>query len=170
MELRSAQRASRWEVPAQAGALVASLALVAVVSVAGSSFTETGQSSWYRGLEKAPWNPPTWVFAPVWTILYVAMAVAAWLVARAGLDRREVRVALGLYGAQLGLNFAWTALFFGAQRPGLALVDIVGLFALAAATAAAFRPISRTAALLLVPYLVWIAFAASLNAWIVFAN
>jgi tryptophan-rich sensory protein len=160
----------RWSVPRQAGALLFSFALVALVSVAGASFTETGPGSWYEGLDKPPWNPPGWVFAPVWTVLYAMMAVAAWLVAREGTDQPRVRTALGLYGTQLLLNFAWTALFFGAQRPGLALVDILALLVGIVATAISFRPVSRLAALLLVPYAAWAAFAASLNAWIALAS
>lgn len=165
-----ATRHSGWGVPAQAIALLLSLALVALVSIGGSSFNESGEGSWYAELDKAPWNPPSWVFAPVWTVLYAAMAVAAWLVARTGLDRRDVRLALLVYLAQLGLNFAWTALFFGAERPGWALVDITVLAALVGVTIVLFRPISRAAALLLVPYLVWVAYAASLNGWVVVAN
>lgn len=159
-----------WSVPQQAAALVGSLALVALVSVAGASFNNTGPGSWYERLDKAPWNPPNWLFAPVWTILYAAMAVAAWLVAREGIESIRAREALAVYGAQLVLNFAWTALFFGAERPGLALIDITVLLLAVVATVVVFWPISKLAGALLLPYVAWVAFAASLNAWIVFAN
>lgn len=150
--------------------LVASLALVAVVAAVGGVATSRSVGDWYDSLDRAPWNPPSWLFGPAWTILYVLMAVAAWLVAREGLDDSAVRVALTLYVVQLALNLGWSVVFFGLRRPGLALVVIAALFLAVAATAIAFHPISSTAAWLLVPYLVWVAFAASLNAWIAFAN
>ena len=156
--------------PVRLALLVVSLALVGGVAVGGSLVTETGTGSWYSTLDKPPWNPPGWTFGVVWTLLYIAMAVSAWLVARSGLQRAPVRVALGLYAAQLLLNFLWTMFFFGLEAPAVAFVDIVFLFALVLATIVAFRPISEVAAGLLVPYAIWIAYAASLNAWIVVAN
>jgi tryptophan-rich sensory protein len=116
---------------------------------------------WYRSLEKPPWNPPDAVFAPVWSALYVAMGVAAWLVWREA--RPESRRALVLFGLQLLFNALWMWLFFRWQLPGVALVEIVVLWALIAATIAAFYPVSRVAAVLLVPYLLWVSFATLLN-------
>lgn len=110
------------------------------------------------------------MFGPAWTVLYALMAVAAWLVARTGLDERAVQVALALYGVQLALNLAWSLLFFGARAPGWALADIVALVALVAATTIAFWRIDATAGWLLVPYLAWIVFATTLNIWIVLRN
>ena len=150
--------------------LVASLALVFAVAAIGGAATTRGLRDWYDELDRAPWNPPGWVFGPAWTVLYVLMAVAAWLVARTGLDRREVQVALALYLAQLALNLAWSWLFFGAREPGWALVDILLLCVLVAATMVAFWRVDTTAGWLLVPYLAWIVFATSLNAWIVLKN
>ena len=150
--------------------LVGSLALVALVAAVGGVATAGSVGDWYEGLDRAPWNPPGWVFGPAWTVLYVLMAVAAWLVAREGLDDPAVRTALLLYGAQLALNLGWSLVFFGLRRPGLALVVILALLVAIAATAAAFHGISPTAAWLLAPYLGWVAFAATLNAWIAFAN
>jgi translocator protein len=150
--------------------LVGSLALVALVAAVGGSTTARSVGDWYEGLDRAPWNPPGWLFGPAWTVLYVLMAVAAWLVAREGLDDPAVRTALLLYAAQLALNLGWSLVFFGLRRPGLALVVILALLVAAAATAVAFHGISTTAACLLAPYLAWVAFAASLNAWIAFAN
>jgi len=150
--------------------LVGSLALVALVAAVGGVATAGSVGDWYEGLDRAPWNPPGWVFGPAWTVLYVLMAVAAWLVAREGLDDPAVRTALLLYGAQLALNLGWSLVFFGLRRPGLALVVILALLVAIAATAVAFHGISPTAAWLLAPYLGWVAFAATLNAWIAFAN
>ncbi len=117
---------------------------------------------WYAELRKPEWNPPAWIFGPVWTALYLMMAVAAWLVWREGGWARRCRPLL-IFLVQLGLNAAWSPLFFGWHRPGLAFVDIVLLWLAIIATLIAFRPVNRTAAWLLVPYLVWVTFAAVLN-------
>ena len=150
--------------------LAVSLVLVLAVAAIGGMVTTGGLRDWYDGLDRAPWNPPGWVFGPAWTVLYVLMAVAAWLVARTGLEQRAVQVALALYLAQLALNLAWSWLFFGAREPGWALVDIVLLCALVAATMAAFFRVDATAGWLLTPYLAWLLFATSLNVWIVLKN
>ena len=150
--------------------LLLSLGLVAAVAALGGVATSRSVGDWYEGLDRAPWTPPSWVFGPAWTLLYVLMAVAAWLVAREGLDERSTRVALALYGAQLALNLGWTLLFFGLRAPTLALVEIVVLLAAVVATAVAFHPVSPTAAWLLVPYALWVAYAATLNAWVAVRN
>ncbi len=110
------------------------------------------------------------MFGPAWIVLYVLMAVAAWLVAREGLDERAVRVALALYLAQLALNLGWTLLFFGLRAPTAALVEILVLLAAIVATAVAFHRVTAAAAWLLVPYVVWVGYAATLNAWIALRN
>lgn len=117
---------------------------------------------WYAALRKPSWNPPPWIFGPVWTLLYSLMAVAAWLVWKQGGWRHQGRP-LGLYLLQLVLNAAWTPLFFGLHRPDLALIDILLLLAAIVLTMVAFSRVSRTAVLLLVPYLAWGSFAACLN-------
>ena len=155
---------------ASAALLVASLALVFAVATVGGLVSASGLRHWYDGLEKAPWNPPGWVFGPAWTVFYVLMAVAAWLVARAGLEETSVRTALVLYVSQLALNLAWSLLFFAARSPGWALVDIVALDVLVAVTLVAFWRIEPVAGWLLLPYLAWIVFATSLNAWVVMRN
>jgi translocator protein len=118
--------------------------------------------AWYAQLDKPSWNPPGWIFGPVWTALYTMMAIAAWLVWRRG-GFAGAPVALALFGAQLVLNAMWSWLFFGLHRPALALVDIVALLVAIAATIVAFWQHSRPAALLLVPYLGWVGFATALN-------
>jgi tryptophan-rich sensory protein len=117
---------------------------------------------WYATLKKPSWNPPGWIFGPVWTALYTMMAVAAWLVWKRGgfvAQRRPLKRFL----VQLLLNAAWTPLFFGLHWPGVAFVEIVFLWLVIASTLAAFRPVSHVAAWLLAPYLVWVSFATVLN-------
>lgn len=117
---------------------------------------------WYATLKKPSWNPPDWIFGPVWSALYTMMAVAAWLVWQRGGFVAQRRP-LALFLAQLGLNALWTPLFFGLHRPGLAFAEIVLLWVAIAATLAAFRRVNQAAAWLLAPYLVWVSFAAVLN-------
>jgi tryptophan-rich sensory protein len=117
---------------------------------------------WYASLKKPTWNPPAWIFGPVWTALYTTMAAAAWLVWRRGGWAAQRRPLL-LFLAQLALNAVWTPLFFGLHRPGLAFAEIVLLWLAIAASLAAFCSVSRAAAWLLVPYLAWVSFAAVLN-------
>jgi len=117
---------------------------------------------WYAALRKPAWNPPGWVFGPVWSTLYTMMAVAAWLVWKRGGFAAQRRP-LALFLAQLALNAVWTPLFFGLHRPGVAFAEIVLLWLAIAATLMAFRPVSRAAAWLLAPYLAWVSFAAVLN-------
>src|SRR5689334_10229254 len=120
--------------------LLVSLVLVVIVAGVGGAATSTGVDSWYRTIEKPPWNPPNGVFGPVWTVLYVAMAVAAWLVAREGIDRRPVRSALAVYGIQLALNLAWTLVFFGLESPVGGVVVIAALLVAVVVTILRFRP------------------------------
>ena len=121
-----------------------------------------GMGSWYQELNKPSWQPPGWVFGPVWTTLYAMLGVAAWRVWRRG-GLREQRVALGVFGVQWVLNALWTPLFFGMQSPGLALVDIGLLWAAAMVTAVLFWRADRVAGGLMVPYMLWLSFAAALN-------
>ena len=117
---------------------------------------------WYGSLRKPVWTPPAWVFGPMWTLLYLMMGVAAWMVWRRG-GWRAQRLPLGCFLVQLALNAAWSPLFFGLHRPDLALADILFLWLAIAATLAAFWFRTRLAALLLLPYLAWVSFAALLN-------
>ena len=117
---------------------------------------------WYAALHKPAWNPPGWIFGPVWSALYTMMAVAAWLVWRRG-GFAVQRGPLKLFLVQLALNAAWTPLFFGLHWPGAAFAEIVLLWLAIAATIAAFRSVNRFAAWLLAPYLAWVSFAAVLN-------
>jgi tryptophan-rich sensory protein len=125
--------------------------------------TAGGDSPWYASLAKPSWTPPGFVFAPVWTALYAAMAVAAWRVWRRG-GWQAHRVALALFVSQLVLNFAWSFVFFGMQQIGWALADILALWILIALTIRGFAAVDPPAAWLLTPYLGWVTFATALNA------
>lgn len=117
---------------------------------------------WYSGLDKPPWTPPSWLFGPVWTVLYLMMAVAAWLVWREGGWRKQAR-ALGLFLLQWLLNALWTPLFFGMHRVGLACIEIILLWLVLAATMTSFWRVRKVAGILLVPYLAWVTLATALN-------
>ena len=149
--------------------LVAFLAIAFAVAGLGSVATIQNVNGWYADAAKAPWSPPNWLFGPVWTFLYAAMSVSAWLVWR---RRDEVAVArpLTLYVIQLVLNAIWTPVFFGlyplvgATALWIALVIIVALDVLVLLTMLAFWKVSKPAAWLLVPYWAWLLFATTLNA------
>ena len=154
---------------ADAAALVGWVGVSQLAGVVGLPFTGSEPGGWYDRLDKAAFHPPDSVFGPVWIVLYAVIGVAAWLVwrQRPSLDRTA---ALWLFGGQLVLNALWTPLFFGLERPTLALVEIGMLFVAAVAALWAFLEVDRRAGLLLVPYVAWIAFATLLNAAIVSLN
>ncbi len=132
------------------------LLLVAAAALVGTQFKP---GAWYAGLIKPVWTPPNWVFGPVWTVLYVMIALTGWLVWRSG-DRG---MALAAWGVALALNAAWSWLFFGRQAIGLALVDIAALWCAIVVFALAARQASPAASLLFVPYLLWVSYATALN-------
>lgn len=129
----------------------------------GSLFTALAIPTWYVDLVKPALNPPAWVFGPVWTALYILMGIAAFLIWKKNLNRRDVKMALGIFAVQLVLNTLWSMIFFGLHSPGGALVEIVFLWFAILATIVAFAKISRPAAWLMVPYIVWVSFAVYLN-------
>lgn len=128
----------------------------------GSAVTTPKIDGWYVGLVKPSWNPPNWIFGPVWTTLYLAMSVAGWLVWQQK-GAAGATLPLTLFGVQLALNVLWSCLFFGLEQPGLAFAEILLLWGAIAATTAAFWFHSKLAGLLLLPYLGWVAFATILN-------
>jgi len=135
--------------------------IVLTFGVAGiASQFEPGE--WYANIAKPIWTPPGWVFGPVWGLLYLSMSVSAWLVWRRRLET-NISWALGLYLMQLTVNGVWSWLFFGQQWIGLALVDLLALVALVAITVVMFLRVLRVAGLMLLPYLLWVSFAAALN-------
>jgi len=143
-------------------ALVLFVGLCLGVGALGAAVTATSVKTWYAALAKPSFNPPNAVFGPVWTVLYVMMAIAAWRVWRVT-DRETARVPLALFALQLALNLCWSVAFFGLERIGPAVAVVVLLELAVVATALAFRPIDRIAAWLLVPYVLWVGFATVLN-------
>ncbi len=169
--------------------------ITSAVGASASVFTEPNIAGWYAGLAHPSFAPPNWVFAPVWTTLYVMMSVAAWLVwrlrsaspargalaagrgsqpsepsaeagsalARVASERRRGSIEMGVYALQLIFNFAWSAIFFGAHRIGLALIELCILLALILATTILFWRRDRLAGWLFLPYLAWTSFATALN-------
>ncbi|QDX40144.1 TspO/MBR family protein [Salarchaeum sp. JOR-1] len=149
---------SRDDIPGLALAIL----VCEAVGAAPALVTATGSGSWYATLVRPAFAPPNWVFGPVWTTLFFLLGVGVYLVLRDGRGR-ERTVAFGLFVAQYVLNVAWTLVFFGGENIAGGLAVIAALWTLIVATIAAFSRVNRTAALLLVPYLAWVSFAAFLN-------
>lgn len=147
------------------GFLVATFAAAAI----GSAATFPNVTTWYPTLRRPTWTPPNWLFGPVWSFLYVTMAVAAWRVWRRT-EAREARRTLGFYGLQLALNALWSVLFFGLRRPGIALVDIAALWCVLVGLQVRFARADRAAGWLWAPYVAWVSYAAALNAAIWYLN
>ena len=143
-------------------ALMVAIAVTALAAVIGSVATVEGVDSWYREIERPTWTPPDWLFGPVWTVLYLAMAIAAWMVWRAPASPARTR-GLILYGVQLTMNATWSIVFFGMNRIGGALVVILLLLALIIAATFTYWRVDERAAWLFIPYVLWVAFATALN-------
>jgi len=160
------------EIAKAAGFVLLCLAAGAI----GSVFTFPSLAPWYATLNKPAFTPPDWVFGPVWTTLYVLMGIAAYLVYREGAGKKEaagagkVSAALALFGVQLALNVLWSFLFFGLRSPLYGLAGIIALWFAILFTVMKFYGISKTAALLLAPYLVWVSFAGVLNFYVLAMN
>lgn len=142
--------------------LVLSLMICFTASGVGALFTTPQIEGWYSTLNRPSYAPPNWVFGPVWTALYAMMAVAAWLVWKTA-ESKDAKVPLSLFGIQLLLNVLWSVLFFGMENPFLAFCEILVLWLFILATTISFVRISSAAGLLMVPYLLWVSFAAALN-------
>jgi benzodiazapine receptor len=156
--------------PPLRGTLAISAATAAVYLVSGA-VTASSVGGWYQTLARPAFNPPDWVFAPVWAALYVAMAVAAILAWRgAGADGARRRAVGWTYGVQLALNGLWSVLFFGLQAPGAALAEGLVLLGAILWTMRVFAPADRRAAWLFAPYAAWVGFAMVLNGAIWLAN
>ncbi len=165
--------------------LVLALAAPLVAGAIGAMATERSvKQGWYKSLEKPGWTPPAKVFGPVWTVLYVMMGIASWLVWQRGEEKRRnrwfnwfsrpspssIRGTLGLYGAHLALNMFWSIFFFGLRRVDLALGNIVVLWGAILATMIRFYQVHPLAGLMLVPYQLWVTFATALNGAIWWLN
>ena len=138
---------------------MAAIVFAGLVLVAASTGAMFKPGSWYEGLRKPGWTPPNWMFPVVWTILYVAIAVAGWLVWRA----EGPSLAIAFWGAQLALNAAWSWLFFGLQRMGMAFVDVSLLILAVLGFIVTAHDAAPAASWLFLPYLVWVVTAAALN-------
>ena len=143
--------------------LVIAVVVAEFAGIIGSVFTISAIPTWYAMLAKPALNPPSWIFGPVWTMLYILMGIAAFLVWRKGWNSKGVKTALSLFGLQLVLNALWSIIFFGLHNPAWALVDIIAMWIVIVATIAVFARISRSAAWLLAPYIAWVSFALYLN-------
>ncbi len=156
------------KVPPWVGLVIAVIVCLLVGAVAGWA-TAGSVETWYPTLEKPGFTPPDWLFMPVWTLLYIGMGVAAWRVwKRLGIAQGQDE--LSLFSLQLGLNAAWSILFFGLQDPAMALIDIVVLLAVLGLTTWVFYRVDRWAGYLMVPYIAWVGFATVLNASIWWLN
>lgn len=143
--------------------LIISVMICEVAGVVGLLFTISAIPDWCAGLVKTSLNPPSWVFGPAWTTLYLLMGVAVFLIWKKGLSDKMARMAVIVFGIQLFLNAIWSIIFFGLHNPLLAFVDIVILWFAIVWTILVFYKVSKTAAYLLVPYIIWVSFAAYLN-------
>ncbi|MHC4329279.1 MAG: TspO/MBR family protein [Planctomycetota bacterium] len=146
------------------GKLICSVSVCLLTGVLGSFTTMDSVNNWYADLSKPSFNPPDWAFGVVWPILYVMMGVSAFLIWNRGIRSKQARVALGLFILQLVLNGLWTPIFFGLHMMALALAEIILLWTAILITILAFWRISKTAAFLLLPYILWVSFAIALNA------
>ncbi len=150
--------------------LVLSLGICEAAGIAGSIYTLQSVREWYPTLTKPQFNPPAWVFGPVWTALFIMMGLSLYLVWNRGLKKKGVTDAVAIFGVQLILNVVWSYLFFGLRNPSLALFEIIVLWGAILVTILKFGKIDRPAAYLLIPYLLWVGFAGVLNLSIVLLN
>ena len=143
--------------------LVGAVLLCNCAGLLGALVTTTGPGSWYESLVKPVFSPPSWLFAPVWTLLYILMGISLYLVIMEGTKGRDIRLPLVLFAIQLVLNVLWSYAFFGMESPLYGLFVIVSLLVFIVAIMVSFFPVRKAAAWLLVPYLLWVSFATVLN-------
>lgn len=143
--------------------MIVSIIIIFIAGGIGTVFTLSQIPTWYVDLIKPSWAPPNWLFGPVWTILYVLIGVALFLVWKEGIDRKDVKIALVVFAAQLILNILWSVIFFGYHSllGGFLTIIILGITILA--NIIVFYRVSKSAGLLLVPYMLWVLIAAYLN-------
>lgn len=142
---------------------IIAIAIPLMVGATSGFFTISGVESWYQTIQKPSWNPPNWIFGPVWTTLYVMMGIALFLVWKEDTSEELKKIAIALFAVQLTLNFFWSFIFFNQQQPGWALVEIIAMWFFLLLTIFAFAQVNKTAAWLLVPYISWVSFATILN-------
>jgi len=143
--------------------LIIAIAIPLLVGGTSGFFTASGVESWYQTIARPTWNPPGWIFGPVWTTLYVMMGIALFLVWKEDTSVELKKIAIALFAVQLVLNFFWSFIFFNQHQIGWALVEIVVMWFFILLTIFAFAQVNKTAAWLLVPYISWVSFATILN-------
>ena len=150
--------------------LAISIIICEVAGIVGSVFTTPAITSWYQTLNKPFFTPPNWLFAPVWLTLYALMGIAAYLVYEKGISNKKVRTALAIFAVQLGLNVVWSVIFFGLRNPLWGFVEIVILWLAILLTIIYFYRVSKPAGLILVPYILWVTLASTLNFFVFILN
>jgi len=143
-----------------------SIAICLLAGVLGSVFTTPAIPTWYATLIKPSFAPPNWLFFPVWTALFIMMGISLFLVWQKGLENVQIKIAISIFGVQLILNVIWSAAFFGLRSPLAGLIEICILWIFIVVTILKFMKISKTAGLLLIPYIFWVSFAAVINFFI----
>lgn len=143
--------------------LFVSIIICQLAGVIGSIFTTSAIPRWYAGINKPSFNPPNWVFAPVWTTLFLLMGISLYLVWRKGLNEKDIKIAVAVFVFQLILNALWSFLFFGLESPFAAFIEIIFLWIAILASIILFFRISWVAGALLIPYILWVSFASVLN-------
>lgn len=150
--------------------LIVSIVVCQCAGIVGSIFTTSAIPTWYAALQKPPFTPPNWLFAPAWGTLYLLMGISAFLIWRTGVENRETRISLMVFLIQLILNTLWSIAFFGLQSPFCGLIVIIALWVAILMTILRFFRISTIAGALLLPYILWVSFATVLNASIFVLN
>jgi translocator protein len=150
--------------------LVFSIIVCQLAGIIGSFFTVSSVSTWYLTLNKPFFNPPGWLFGPVWVILYFLMGISLYIIWDKGIKSSKSKIALSVFGLQLILNSLWSILFFGLKSPLLAFIEIIFLWITIILTIICFNRISKSASYLLIPYILWVSFAAILNFSIYYLN
>jgi translocator protein len=150
--------------------LILFIIITNLAGAVGSIFTTSKIPTWYASINKPGFNPPNWIFGPVWTLLFILMGISAFLIWQHGIKKKKVKVAMYIFGLQLLFNILWSMIFFGLQNPLLAFIEIIILWALILLTIVKFAEISKKAAYLLIPYILWVSFAAILNLFIYLLN
>jgi tryptophan-rich sensory protein len=150
--------------------LLTSVLLCQLAGAVGSVFTASSIENWFSLLEKPVFSPSSWIFFPVWVVLYTLMGISLYIVWGKGVQQREVKIGLLIFGLQLGINILWSVLFFGLKSPYYAFIEIIFLWLAILLTIFQFRKISKTASYLLLPYIIWVSFAALLNYYLWILN
>ena len=143
--------------------LIIAIIIPVAIGAASGFFTSSEIPDWYQTINKPTWNPPSWLFGPVWTTLYVMMGIALFLIWKSDASQSVKKTAIILFAVQLVLNFFWSFIFFNQHQIGWAVVEIITMWIFILLTIFAFAPISKIAAWLLVPYISWVSFATILN-------